>query len=265
MLLEAIFGNQTIEKVLLFLFVNGKGYGTQIQKQLCIALTPIQKAFERLERGEVITSYYEGKTRIYQFNPHYPLLGELESFLKKGFSLLPSQHKRDFYAIKREPQKSKKEFCHEKSTLLLFWNRLQNIKQLQFHAHSKSKTDHGWNGKGLGEVTITKESEDSFIFYEKGHWKDKNQAEYSFSNIFRWSLDKKNGIITLENLRRGINDPILLFHLSPSDDHTLTSVDSHLWEGDLYFGHISYDRKRLRFNWRIIGPKKNEEIDYIYL
>lgn len=149
--LEVIFGNKTVKNILFFLLVNGKAYGTQIQKQLRIPLTPIQKTFARLEKGELIASYYEGKTRLYHINPHYPLADELEILLKKGFSILPSQEKRQYYALKNKAEKKEP---HKDSTLLLFWNRLKNIKQLQFHAHSKAKTENGWNGKGLGEVIM---------------------------------------------------------------------------------------------------------------
>ena len=73
-MLEALCGNNSIQKVLMFLFVNGKCYGTQLHKTLKTPLTPIQKALERLEKGGILMSYYEGKTRVYQFDPAYPLL-----------------------------------------------------------------------------------------------------------------------------------------------------------------------------------------------
>ena len=56
----------------------------------------------RLEKGGLITSYYEGKTRLYQFNPAYPLMSELEQLLKKAYTLLPAHEKKDYYVVREE-------------------------------------------------------------------------------------------------------------------------------------------------------------------
>src|SRR5688572_16024855 len=98
-MLEELFGNKNIEKILIFLFVNGKCYGTQLHRCLQTALTPIQKALNRLEKGGIISSYYEGKTRLYRFNPTYPFIHELEQLLKKAFTLLPANTKKSYYVI----------------------------------------------------------------------------------------------------------------------------------------------------------------------
>jgi hypothetical protein len=87
-MLDVSCGNKNVQKILLFLFVNGKCYGTQLHHLLKSSLTPIQKALLRLEKGGIILSNYEGKTRLYQFNPAYPLLTELEQLLKKAYTLL---------------------------------------------------------------------------------------------------------------------------------------------------------------------------------
>ncbi len=100
-MLEVLCGNKTVEKILIFLFVNGKCYGTQLHRLLKIALTPIQKALIRLEKGNLIISHYEGKTRLYQFNPAYPLLHELELLLKKTYTLLPACEKKEYYCRQR--------------------------------------------------------------------------------------------------------------------------------------------------------------------
>ena len=102
-MLEGLCGNQNIQKILLFLFVNGKCYGTQLHRSLNTPLTPLQKALNRLEKGGLISSYYEGKTRLYQFNPGYPLLNELELLLKKAYTLLPADNKKAYYVIKENP------------------------------------------------------------------------------------------------------------------------------------------------------------------
>jgi DNA-binding transcriptional ArsR family regulator len=258
-MLEALCSSKNIQKILTFLLVNGKCYGTQLHRALKTPLTPLQKALNRLEKGGLITSYYEGKTRLYQFNPAYPLLAELEQLLKKSYTLLPGHEKKDYYVLKEEIH------CENKLQVLLeFWDRLQTVKELTFHARSKSGEENGWNGKGLGEVSKSKEGIHVLLFNEKGTWQSKKGNELSFSNVFRWTLDRRAGVISLEHLRRGPDHPVFLFHLAPSGKNSLTSVDSHLCDGDTYFGQIHFDRYSLRLNWRVIGPKKNEEIDYYY-
>lgn len=263
-MLEVLVGNKNIQRILIFLFVNGKCYGTQLHRALGTPLTPIQKALNRLEKESLITSYYEGKTRLYQFNPAYPLIDELEQLLKKAYTLLPAHAKKDYYVVKEDPRIAVSSPENTTKTLFAFWERLLNVTQLTFHAKTKSKEEKGWNGKGEGEVIVTKEGTNTLVFTEKGTWRGKQGSEVSFSNVFRWTLDRQAGVISLEHLRRGPDHPVFLFHLAPAGKHSLSSVDSHLCGGDTYFGQIRFDTHSFRLNWRIIGPKKNEEIDYYY-
>src|SRR5262245_42715244 len=96
-MLDALFGNKNVRNILIFLFVNGKCYGAELQRLLKTPLTPLQNALARLEKGEIITSYFEGKTKLYQFNPACPLLEELQQLLKKAYILLPHQEKRHYH------------------------------------------------------------------------------------------------------------------------------------------------------------------------
>ena len=152
-----------------------------------------------------------------------------------------------------------------RQVLTILWDKLLSVKQLTFNAKTLSKEQIGWNGKGKGEVHVAKTHENIMIFTEKGIWKGKDGNEVGFSNVFRWTLDHDAGMISLEHLRRGLNHPVFLFHLAPLGTQSLSSVDSHLCEGDVYFGQIFFERHSLRLNWRVIGPKKNEEIDYYYV
>lgn len=260
-MLEALCGNKNVQNILIFLFVNGKCFGAQLQRSLQVPLTPLQNALHRLEMGGIVTSYYEGKTRLYQFNPAYPLINELEQLLKKAYTLLPAQKKKAYYVLKEDSMMSQK---NKTQILFAFWEKLMGVTQLTFYAKTKSKEDKGWDGRGQGEVILTKESANVVIFSEKGTWLDRQNVEVSFSNTFRWTLDRDVGVISLEHLRRGPNHPVFLFHLVPNGKSSLSSVDSHLCEGDAYFGQIHLDHSALRLHWRVIGPKKNEEIDYYY-
>lgn len=259
-MLEALCGNKNIQNILIFLFVNGKCYGTQLHRFLKTSLTPLQKALSRLESGGIILSFYEGKTRLYQFNPAYPLLNELELLLKKAYTLLPAHLKKDYYVFKEEI--GTKPFANKHKTLLAFWKKLSEIQELSFIA--KTKEESGWNGRGKGIVEISEEGNNILIFQEKGAWQNKQGAEMDFSNVFRWTLDRNACVISLEHLRRGKDHPTFLFHLAPSSSRSLASVNSHLCGGDTYLGQVLFDTHNFHLKWRVIGPKKNEEIDYYY-
>ena len=53
-MLEKLFGNIVIEKILFYLLANEKGYASQLKKELGIPLYSIQIALTRLEQGGII-------------------------------------------------------------------------------------------------------------------------------------------------------------------------------------------------------------------
>lgn len=260
-MLEVVVGNKYVQKVLIFLFINRKCYGAQIQQALGTSLTPIQKALSRLEKGSLIHSYLEGKTRVYHFNPAYPLLKELEELLKKAYTLLPAQEKKGYYVVQEDHSSS---VINKAKVLQAFWERLSMVTQLTFHAKTNSRDPGGWNGKGIGSVVANKEGSNILIFNEKGAWNGSLGTDVGFRNMFRWTLDRNAQLISLEHLRYGPDRPVFLFYLTPTGKHALSSVDSHLCGGDTYFGQIHFDKHSLHLNWRVIGSKKNEELDYCY-
>lgn len=256
-MLEPLFGTKNIERILLFLFINGKSYGAELSRVMKTPLTPLQKGLLRLERGGVILSYLEGRTKLYRLNPAYPPLQELESLLKKVYTLLPAQEKKRYYLLSKDPSLKKYD------VLYAAWERLRESRTLSLKQTTKGENE-SYHGKGSGEVNVMGEGGDILIFQEKGTLVNKEGQEFSFSNVFRWTLDRKAGLITLEHLRRGWNHPVFLFDLAPRSAHSLASVDSHLCGGDTYLGELIIEHEGLRLHWRAIGPKKNEELDYLY-
>ena len=96
-MMEKLFGNPVIEKVLLYLMVNQKGYPTQLKKVFDLPLYSIQRAMARLEQGGIIIAFPEGKTLVYQLNPRYPFLKELKALLKRVYAALPADIKKRYY------------------------------------------------------------------------------------------------------------------------------------------------------------------------
>lgn len=55
---------------------------------------------------------FEGKIRVYYFNPRYPFLKELKSLLEKAYIFLPKDYKDKYYEprIIKKPQRKEKNF-----------------------------------------------------------------------------------------------------------------------------------------------------------
>lgn len=109
-MLEHLFGNAVIEKILFFLLTNETCYPSQLRDVFHTPLYSFQKALGRLEKGGIIVSHKEGKTLIYQFNPRYPFLRELEAFLKKSYEFFPEDIRKKYYepTIRRRPRRQGK-------------------------------------------------------------------------------------------------------------------------------------------------------------
>lgn len=262
-MLVGLFGNRNVERILLFLFVNQKCYGAQIQSLLTVPLTPVQKALLRLEKEGILHSSYEGKTRVYQFSPSYPLRSELETLLKKAYTLLPPQEKKLYCFIHKPRLRVQEERDRErthKDALLAFWERLTKARKLSFSAKSGQPSMK----IGKADVTIHHESPSILIFQEKGYWFLDQLPDTAFSNSFRWTLDLNTSLITLEHLRYGNTHPVFLFHFAVTHPYMLESVDAHLCAEDTYLGNIVWNRKNIDFHWRIIGPHKNDQLVYRY-
>jgi hypothetical protein len=109
-MMEYLFGNKNIEKVLFFILENEKCYATELQKRFGDSLSGFQQALLKLEKGGVLVSIPEGKTRLFQFNPLYPFRDELQSFLKKAYEFLPASFREKYYEpkIRKRPRRTGK-------------------------------------------------------------------------------------------------------------------------------------------------------------
>ena len=253
-MLGGLFGNKSIEKTLFFLLVNKKVYATQLHRALHTPLTPLQKALEKLEREGVITSLFEGKTKFYAFNPHYPLLQELETLLKKAYALLTPQEKIPYYMLRHSAHKGRR----SNGLLDSIWKQLLQTEKSEFSFRSQ----RGNQGHGSGQVKVDVDSEGRIIFCETGFWKGLKGEEFLFHNAFRWTGTEDK--LTLEHLRLGINRPVFLFHLIPAGSRGLESAHAHICGRDSYFGRLLSKPEGLMLTWRILGPQKNEEVTSLF-
>lgn len=109
-MLESLFGNAVIEKILFYLIVNDECYPSQLRKVFQSPLFSFQRGLARLEKGGIVVSHQKGKTLLYQFNPRYPFLKELKAFLERAYDGFPEAIREKYYEqmIRKRPRRQGK-------------------------------------------------------------------------------------------------------------------------------------------------------------
>ena len=107
-MLESLLGSINKERVLFFINARGEGYARDIARFFATDLTPVQRQLDVLERGGVLVSRLAGRTRLYTFDPRYPLLTELTAFLAKAFSFYPNEEQDRLLLVRQRPRRGSK-------------------------------------------------------------------------------------------------------------------------------------------------------------
>jgi hypothetical protein len=108
-MLKALFGNETCEKILLYLTNYQTGYASAIAATFGFNLRRVQLQLDRLENGGIIVSRKTGNTRIYQLNPKWYFKRELEALLQKALSALSREECDEYFTERTRPRKKGKE------------------------------------------------------------------------------------------------------------------------------------------------------------
>ena len=104
----SIFGNETAERTLLALQNYGEGYARQIADLYGLSHSVVQKQLLRLERDGVLVSQLKGRTRVFTWNPRYPLRTELSALLEKALSLIPEKDRARWFYSRKRPRRTGK-------------------------------------------------------------------------------------------------------------------------------------------------------------
>ncbi len=107
-MLRTLFGSRTAEMVFFFMLTYKKGYARKISTTFNISLTSVQKQLIKFEEAGVFVSFLEGRTRIFEWNPRYPFLSELQALIKKAFQYLPESEKSKYYKERTRPRRTGK-------------------------------------------------------------------------------------------------------------------------------------------------------------
>lgn len=109
-MLEYLFSNKNVEKILIYLSLHEKAHATELSRAFNSALDPVQKTLRKLEEGGLLVSFLVGKTRVFEWNPRYPFLQEIQALMEKAFSFLPQNIREKYYqqTKRKRPRKTGK-------------------------------------------------------------------------------------------------------------------------------------------------------------
>lgn len=109
-LVEAFAGNKNAARVLLYIQNYGEGYATLIARTFDTSLNPVVQQLTRLEQRQILVQHTYGRTRVYAFNPRFPLLRELQTLLERALALATEQEKQDYFMQRRRPRLRSKRY-----------------------------------------------------------------------------------------------------------------------------------------------------------
>ena len=107
-MIEALVGNSTAEKILLYIANYKEGYISGIAETFDIAKSQIRKQLIRLENGGVLVARDKGNLRIYTINPRCVYKNELLVLLNKILSQLPRDEIEKYYRQRQRPRRTGK-------------------------------------------------------------------------------------------------------------------------------------------------------------
>jgi hypothetical protein len=137
------------------------------------------------------------------------------------------------------------------------------IRTVSFQSSSSAVTRTGWQGEGSGTITTELPNDATIVFNEAGIFHAATGSDFPFTNVFRWTLlDAET--IRLEHLRFGLDNPVVLFDLTPVAEKRWTSALGHQCRDDCYTADVELLDDHLRIIWTVHGPKKAERIEYLY-
>jgi predicted ArsR family transcriptional regulator len=108
MIISGLFGNETAEKVLLYLENSGEGYANGMARIFDKPVNQFQQQLERLEREGIVVSRKKGTVRIYQLNPRFAFIKELKALLKAALQILPDEITQKYFRERTRPRRAGK-------------------------------------------------------------------------------------------------------------------------------------------------------------
>ncbi|HEX9708927.1 MAG TPA: winged helix-turn-helix domain-containing protein [Candidatus Thermoplasmatota archaeon] len=106
--LEALFGNRTAARLMLYLFHYGEVYPTGAARDLGLSLSPVQRQLEKFEAAGLLVSKLVGRTRVYVFNPKQPATRKLHDLIGVFYEAIPLKERERMFRARRRPRRRDK-------------------------------------------------------------------------------------------------------------------------------------------------------------
>jgi predicted transcriptional regulator len=107
-MLEAVFGSEGAERVLMFLAVRKQGYAKEISDFWDMRVSTCQSQLARMEREGLLASENVGRTKLYSFDRRYAFSEDIQKLLLKALGFFPSDLREDLQLNRRRPRRTGK-------------------------------------------------------------------------------------------------------------------------------------------------------------
>jgi DNA-binding transcriptional ArsR family regulator len=104
-MLNKILGSETAMKIMLHLIHYGEIYPSAVAKDYNLALSGVQKQFQRFEDAGILVSKLVGKSRIYLFNKKSPVVKPFIELIKVYYDGLSLEDKEQLFSARRRPRR----------------------------------------------------------------------------------------------------------------------------------------------------------------
>ena len=108
-MINALFGNETSAKILLYLENYAEGTPSGIARTFDMNKNRIYTQLLRLESEGILVARKSENLRIFSFNPRLAFKLELKALLRKCLDLMPEKEFDRFFADRRRPRRTGKE------------------------------------------------------------------------------------------------------------------------------------------------------------
>jgi DNA-binding transcriptional ArsR family regulator len=104
-MLEDLFGSINKERILVYLAARGEGYPRAMAQFFDTNLRNIQVQLDNLEAGGIVVSRQEGRTRLYSFNPRWPIRAELLALIERLLEFYPAEERERLLGGRKRPRR----------------------------------------------------------------------------------------------------------------------------------------------------------------
>jgi len=106
--LDALFGNRTAAKLMLYLFHYGEAYARGAARDLLIAVSAVQRQLDKFEGAGLLVSRMIGNTRVYAFNPRRPGTAQLKDLIRVYYEAMTMKEREQLFPARRRPRRKGK-------------------------------------------------------------------------------------------------------------------------------------------------------------